>query len=155
MRGPAAASRGRHRRRIKLREALEKKLNELQTQPPAAAPQPAVPTPKPFAGGFSLYTTLKETEEKKKEASPPAPAARRPTGASSQSPRRAAHAAGTMDASTRGQAVTRPCATGGARTSSPAGPPCVNGGGSARSPASASRGATCSYCLAAGRPEKH
>ena len=32
---------------IKLREALEKKLDELQTQPPAAAPTPAVAAPQP------------------------------------------------------------------------------------------------------------
>ena len=32
---------------IKLREALEKKLNEMQTQPPAATPQSTVTTPKP------------------------------------------------------------------------------------------------------------
>jgi hypothetical protein len=32
---------------IKLRKALEKKLNEMQTQPPAATPQSTVTTPKP------------------------------------------------------------------------------------------------------------
>ena len=32
---------------LKLRQALEKKLDDLQTQPPAAAPKPAAAAPQP------------------------------------------------------------------------------------------------------------
>jgi hypothetical protein len=59
---------------IKLREALEKKLNELQTQPPAAAPQSSVTAPKPKtppAPATAPTSQDSEASAKAREASRP------------------------------------------------------------------------------------
>ena len=127
----------------KLREALEKKLNELQTQPATAAPQPSATTPKPKTPTPS--------------ATIPAPIV--PTPADSEAMAKARQALR--------QKMTELQAQPGGRPTPPAQwtpPPVVqalavrratNVRASARSPASANRGATAPPPSAAGGSGKH